>query len=145
MEIRTYTRLWKTPRTFYSLGDISLPRPVSMMTAAIFFAVGLIWVPLMVNLFHLPLGNPFTIILYLGPPAAAAWIGNKPIFEDKNAFEFLMSQVKYLQEPPAWSDLKPEKEVVGTVYINQQRWWTPEARRARSVARKSSRKKRRNR
>lgn len=125
MEIKTYTRIWNTPRTLYSFGDIQLPRPVSVITAVVFLAAAAIWVPIAIMLFSPSFTSASTVLLLLGPPGLAAWAGNKPIFEDKNIIHYLMSIAEYLQEPKEISDLAPEDEETGTEYRVTPSWWEP--------------------
>lgn len=125
MQIKTYTHIWNMPRVFYTFGNMNLPRPVSLLSAAIFLGVGLVWIPLIWFVFHPPVGSPFTWMLLLGGPGIAAWMGNKPVFEDKNIVQYLGSQFHFIAEPPTWSDLEPDKNLPGQGYANQHKWWEP--------------------
>lgn len=123
MRIKTYTDIWDSPRTFYSIGDFVLPKPIPLVSLGLFLLVGVIWVPLFFVLFSPSVTSPMTWMIALSAPVGIATIGNKPWFDGKNIFDFLLSQARYFQEPPAWSDMQPDREKSGTVYYTRKMWW----------------------
>jgi hypothetical protein len=125
VEIRTYTRIWSTGKTIYSLADITLPRPVSVITLAVFGGVSIIWVPFVFMVLGLAFSSPISWMIALGVPGVLAWMGNKPIFEDKRLLEYVMAQVGYFSEPHFLSDMKAESYEDGQVFTNQQGIWEP--------------------
>lgn len=102
---------------------MALPRPISLVSIGIFLGVGLIWVPTIILLFSPSMTSPATWMIILGVPIGASIIGNKPWFDGKNIFDFILSQVSYFQEPQAWSDMVDEKELEGQGYEIKQFWW----------------------
>lgn len=110
MEIKTYTHIWSTPKMFYTVGDITLPRPIPFITLGMFFLIGAIWIPLMLYV-NLPLGgNPMGWIILLGVPGALSYYASKPIFEDKNLFLFILSYLGFALEPKRMGDMSEDAE-----------------------------------
>lgn len=125
LPIQTYTHIWSSARVFYTINDFTLPRPISMMTAGIFLLSGIIWVPLIITLFHPPLTSPYTWMFLLGVPALAAYFGNRPIFEGKNFLGYLNSQIRYYFRPRYLTDMKSTSKPPIVVYENEQAIWEP--------------------
>lgn len=94
MEIRTYTNFWNLERKFYSFFDISLPVPVSLVFAGLLVGTGIPWALLM-WLVQMPLTSPWFLI-WIMPPVGLAYLGSKPIFEQKTLFQFLATQIQFL-------------------------------------------------
>lgn len=128
MEIRTYTRIWTAGKTIYTIGDITLPRPVSLLSLGVFVLGIIIWTVPLFMLFSLPMGSPYTWILALSVPGVLAWASNKPMFENKPLFEYVVSQSTYLNEKPYLVDMRPTTEVDGQLYVNIQKIYEPEPR-----------------
>lgn len=125
MEIRTYTRIWSTGKTLYSVMDITLPRPVSVITIAVFGGISIIWMPFVFMVLQLNFSSPMTWMIAAGVPGVLAWMGNKPIFEDKQLLDYVRSQVGHFSEPKYLSDMKPESYADGQAFVNQQGIWEP--------------------
>lgn len=98
MEVKTYTNIWNEEKKLYSIYEWQLPTPVGFRQIGL-FALGLIlWVPIMF-MFHVPIANAFTFIIWFGPPVLLAVIGNRPMFEDKTIFQFASSRIGFIMEP----------------------------------------------
>lgn len=139
MEIRDYTHIWDMKRTLYTIGDMSLPRPISALSAGVFIMVGILWIPPIVLIFSPPLDSPFTWLLVLGVPFLAANLSSKPIFEGKNIGQFVISQLTYLVQPKGLSDMAPDNEPLHTQYTLESKWWEPTNQK--SVRTRKKRKK----
>lgn len=124
LPVRTYTDFWTMEKKLYSLYDISLPAPISIRTVIIFIAVGVPWTALL-----LTLGVSFEppwFILYPTIPLAAAYFGNKPVFEGKNIFQYASSRIKYIFQPHQYKGLEPYNEKPDDVYeIKSDVWHLP--------------------
>lgn len=111
MQVKTYTHIWAAQKTLHSIGDLALPFPIPFNSALLFIAAAAIWCPLLFFLTPIePTASGLTAIIYIAPPLAAAWIGNKPIFEGKTIFSYVGSQLKHLNTPKYLTDLKRSNE-----------------------------------
>jgi hypothetical protein len=111
-------------KKLYSLYDLSLPAPVSIRTVLIFVGVALPWSALLFFL-QVPFSPPW-FILYPVLPLAAAYFGNKPIFEGKNLIEYLQSRIKYVFQPNKYKRLEPYTEKPTETYtVNAEVWHLP--------------------
>lgn len=96
MEIRTFTNFWNMEKKLYAIYDVSLPMPISLKVAGAFLATGIPWWGLLA-LLHISFAD--FVILWIFPPVILGYIASKPIFQKKTFFAFLISQVKYMNEP----------------------------------------------
>jgi hypothetical protein len=108
IQLRTHTSLWRVEKRLYTLYDWTLPMPVSVKQLAIVFGVGVPWIFIM-RILGVPFSPPVGYILWLGPPAAAAYWANKPVIEGKSLVELIVSQVRYLFQPRTWAGMRPFK------------------------------------
>lgn len=123
--IKTYTRIWKSQKILYAFQDIILPFPVPLLGAGIFLVAFLPIAGIAYGVIGLPITNLTVALFTVGFPALLAWGANKPIWEDKNLFEYLSSQVNYLMSPKVLSDLSADDEPLGLYYIVEQKIWKP--------------------
>lgn len=103
LEAKTYTNIWNQDKKLYSIYELELPTPVSFRQIGLFFIGALLWAPLMYVL-HVPISNAGGFILWVAPPFVLAWIGNRPIFEDKTLFQWLFGFIGFFFEPKAIMD-----------------------------------------
>lgn len=114
---KTYTDFWKIQRTLYSINDIVLPIPIPLMMLGIFVATGIpVWAFLMFVLHIAPFANFGTVLLWFGLPAGMAWLGNRPIFEGKSLFIYLLSRIKFVFEAPRYAGMRASYETLDEQY-----------------------------
>lgn len=112
MELRTYTGLWNVEKRLYKFYDVSLPYPVSVKQIGIFLGSAIPWLALM-GFLQVPFAPPFGHIIWLAPPVALAWWGNKPVAEGKNLAEYVFSQISFFLSHRHFSALASDR-VSGT-------------------------------
>src|SRR5712671_4006478 len=83
-----------------------MPLPVGQI--AVFTAVTVPYVVLL-TLFGLPF-NHNLFWLYVLPPGLLTWLATRPVLESKRLPELLISQARYLGEPPTWCRMAPLAE-----------------------------------
>src|SRR6516165_10024619 len=98
-----------------------MPLPVGQI--AVFAAITVPYV-ILLTLFGLPF-NHTLFWLYVLPPAVLTWLATRPVLESKRLPELVISQVRYIGEPSAWSRMTPHVEkdeiiVVGQVWRRSQ-------------------------
>lgn len=84
--VKSYTNVWKLNRTFFTIGNVKLPAPVSM-NFMIYFIVIVIPIALLGDL----LSNIPGIIRYVIIPGGLAWIFDKKMIDGKNPYQFIRS------------------------------------------------------
>lgn len=113
MEIRTFTNFWNMERKLYAIYDVSLPMPISLKVAGAFLLTGIPWWGLLA-LLNVPFGQFF--IFWIFPPVGFGYLASKPIFQKKTLIEFLISQVKYMNEPKKLSGFRAIEHQFNTKY-----------------------------
>lgn len=83
-------------KKLYAIYDVSLPMPISLKVAGAFLATGIPWWGLL-SLLHVSLAD--FAVFWIFPPVILGYIASKPIFQKKSFFEFLISQIKYMNQP----------------------------------------------
>lgn len=83
--VKSYNNVWRLSRTFYSLGGVDLPMPVSMNFIMYFI---LAEVPMYLLGGLLP-----GIVRYLVIPGIAAWVFDQRMIDGKNPYQFFRSIV----------------------------------------------------
>lgn len=126
MELRTYTGLWNVEKRLYKFYDISLPYPVSVKQIGILIGAAIPWLFLMSTL-GVPFAPPFGHILWLAPPVALAWWGNKPVAEGKNLPDYIQSQLSYYLGHRNYTALTPNPKN-GTRHTVTVHTWAPTQR-----------------
>lgn len=131
MEIRTFTNFWNMEKKIYSIYDLQLPVPVPIKTVAVFGAIGLpYW--FLLNIFSVPFGlNGLLIIIWVAPPAIAAFFSNKPIFQGKNIIDFTKSQFNFILESKNYKGLTPATEKYGTSDYVEEKFYTADFTKTR--------------
>ena len=84
LELRTHTRLWQVEKKLYKLYDYTLPMPVSLRMLGIFLLSSVVWITFCVAV-GIPFAPPFGHLVWITPPAALTWLGNKPVSLKGNA------------------------------------------------------------
>ncbi len=115
MDLPTYTSIWRIEKRLYKLYDFRLPMPVPVGQIAVFAAIT---VPYVIILTVLGLPFSHTLFwLYVLPPGVLTWLATRPVLESKRLPELVISQVRYLGEPPTWCRMSPlaEKDEIAVV------------------------------
>jgi hypothetical protein len=109
MELPVHTGLMRLERRLYQVGDVELPRPVTLAEALIFVVC---FVPLVALGRALGLGlNPYWAWIYVVLPGLAAWAGTSHVADRKRPQEWALSQLRYLLfEPRLLARLRPVRE-----------------------------------
>lgn len=134
MEIRTYTNVWSTSKRLYTIGDISLPQPIPLVAAGIFIFTMAIWAPIL-SAFGVAFNNGVGIAIYLSVPAAAAWVGNKPIFHGKSILQYILGMLAYFRQPRVWTALRDDKDMRGEKIQARLTAWIPDSSKKRKKER----------
>lgn len=114
-ELRTYTSLWGMEKRLYKFYDINLPYPVSIKQIGFFLGTLIPWFFIM-NTLGVPLANPW-YVLWIAPPFAAAYFGNKEVAEGKKLGDYALSQFNYFSGNRTFVDLQP---AVGDLKLDEQ-------------------------
>lgn len=125
MEIMTYTNVWSTPKRLYALGDLQLPQPISLVSAALFLLVAAPWWT-MLYILNISVASSLGVIIYLSAPIALAVIGTKPIFEGKSIFQYALSMGRFFTEPRHWASMAPAIEEAGSEIAVRGNVWIPD-------------------
>lgn len=86
--VKSYNNIWKLNRTFYSIGGVSLPTPVSINFAGYFVLA-------IVIMYFIGFMFP-SIIRYVLIPIAFAWIFDAKLLDGKSPFQFAGSMATHL-------------------------------------------------
>ena len=108
MELPTYTSIWRIEKRLYKLYDFRLPMPLPVGQIIVFTAITLPYV-ILLTLFGLPFTHSL-FWLYVLPPGVLTWLATRPVLESKRLPELVISQVRYLGEPPTWCRMAPLAE-----------------------------------
>jgi hypothetical protein len=98
VELPVHTGLLRMERRIYQLGELELPRPVSL-PEAIGFATGLATMVAVTRLLHLSVSAGWAW-LYLVLPWAVAWAASRPIADRKRAHIWALTQLKHVLTEP---------------------------------------------
>lgn len=117
----------------YSIGDISLSKPVSLKKAG-FFILGLVlWtVPLVLLLgIHF---NPFFFALVLAGPIVLAIIGDKPVFDGRGIIDAVRVTVRYIFTQKCYTDFTVSDIHKNPEYFIQKEIWIGRRRELMELA-----------
>jgi hypothetical protein len=98
VELPVHTSLLRIERRIYQLGELELPRPVSL-PEAVSFAAGLATMLAVTRLLHLSISAGWAW-LYLVLPWAVAWGASRPIADRKRAHIWALAQLRHLLAEP---------------------------------------------
>ena len=111
----------------YSLGDISLSKPVSLKKAGFLILGIVIWAVPMVAIFGLHF-NPFYLAFLLSVPLLLAAAGDKPLFDGRGIIDAVRVTVRYLFTQKCYTDFvvsdipsKPEHFIQKEIWIGRRR------------------------
>lgn len=121
LELRTHTRLWQVEKKLYKLYDYTLPAPVSLRMVGVFAFACMVWIPLVV-LLHIPFAPPFGHLIWIAPPLALTYFGNKPVAEGKRLGELIVSNVSYALAQPRQIAALHSHTAPDTVYAHVDVW-----------------------
>lgn len=109
MELPVYTTLLRVERRLYQIGQVELPRPVSLLEAGVFAAT---FGALMILARMLGLGiSPAWAWCYPVVPWLVAWASSRPLADQKRVHVWALSQLRYLlAEPKTLARLRPVRE-----------------------------------
>ena len=108
VKLPTYTSIWRIEKRLYKLYDFRLPMPLPVGQIIVFTAITLPYV-ILLTLFGLPFTHSL-FWLYVLPPGVLTWLATRPVLESKRLPELIISQVRYLGEPPTWCRMAPLAE-----------------------------------
>jgi len=111
----------------YSLGDISLSKPVSLKKA-MFLIVGIvIWTVPLVLVFGIYF-NVFYLAFLASVPVLLALVGDKPVFDGRTIIDAVRVTVRYLFAEKCYTDFtvsdihkKPEFFIQKEIWISRRR------------------------
>src|SRR6266542_1330422 len=133
MELPVYTSLLRVERRLYQVGQLELPRPVSLQEAGVFLAA---FGALLLGSRLLGLGfSAAWAWCYLVLPWLAAWAASQPLADRKRLHLWALSQLRHLlAEPRLLARLSPIREPASSRISAQV--WQPRPRAAgRTMAR----------
>lgn len=127
LPILNMTSFFNRELFLYSLGDISLSKPVSLKKAG-FLLIGLvIWALPLILIFGIQF-NPFFLALALGPPILLAAAGDKPLFDGRGIFDATKVSLRYIGTKKCYTDFavsdihtKPEYFIQKEIWISRRR------------------------
>ena len=111
----------------YSLGDISLSKPVSLKKAGFLILGLMIWTLPLVLVFGL-IFNPFFLVIAIGPPIGLAAMGDKPLFDGRGIIDAARVTARYMGSKKCYTDFvvsdihtKPEHFIQKEIWISRRR------------------------
>ena len=125
MELPVYTSLLRVERRLYQVGQLELPRPVSLQEAGVFLAA---FGALLLGSRLLGLGfSAAWAWCYLVLPWLGAWATSQPLADRKRLHAWAFSQLRHLlAEPRLLARLSPIREPASSRISAQV--WQPRAR-----------------
>ena len=123
MQVRTFTSFWNQDRKLYALNDVKLPAAISLRVLVVFILTAAPWWGIL-YLVHFPIQSPWYLI-WLLPPVGLALAANRPIYQGKTLFEYLLSRASYIfLESKRYKGLDPETEEPKSLYLVEQAVFT---------------------
>lgn len=127
LPILNMTSFFNRELFIYSLGDVSLSKPVSLKKAGFFLLGIVVWTIPLFLIFGLHF-NPFYLAFILSFPAILALIGDKPLFDGRSIIDATKVTFKYLFSKKCFTDLavsdihtNPEYFIEKEVWISRRR------------------------
>ncbi len=117
----------------YSLGDISLSKPVSLKKAGFFILGGMLWTLPIFLVFGL-IFNPFYLAFALAGPILLAVIGDKPLFDGRGIIDATKVTVRYIFSQKSFADFKASDIHRDTEYYIQKEIWISRRRELMDLA-----------
>lgn len=127
LPILNMTSFFNRELFIYSLGDISLSKPVSLKKAG-FFMLGLVfWTGPLIAIFGLNLNVAFLGFVLIGPILLAV-IGDKPVFDGRSIIDAIKVTLKYIFTQKCYTDFSvsdthkaPEYSIQKEIWIGRRR------------------------
>ncbi len=127
LPILNMTSFFNRELFLYSLGDISLSKPVSLKKAGFLILGLMIWTLPLLLIFGLQF-NPFFLALAIGPPIGLAAIGDKPLFDGRGIIDAAKVTLKYIGSKKCYTDFtvseihkKQEHYIKKEIWISRRR------------------------
>ena len=127
LPILNMTSFFNRELFIYSLGDISLSKPVSLKKAGFFIMGMVVWTIPMVLIFGIHF-NPFYLAFILLVPIVLAILGDKPVFDGRSLVDAIKVTFKYMFSKKCFTDLavsdihtNPEYFIEKEVWISRRR------------------------
>lgn len=117
----------------YSLGDISLSKPVSLKKASFMLAGIIIWTVPLILVFGIYF-NPFFLVLALGPPLGLAAIGDKPLFDGRGIVDASKTTLKFIFSNKCYTDLTVSDTHTDPEYFIEKEVWISRRRELMELA-----------
>lgn len=125
--IIVFTDFFKREKKLYSLGDISLARPISFKLAGNILLCLAVWTFPLVKIFGFTamMSSPFATAIMLGPAILMGFLISKPsaIFNNKSFYAFVGCNIKYMFSPKYWTDMKASSINNGDKVNSDFRFW----------------------
>lgn len=113
------SHLFDKEMLMYSFGDIKLKKPISVKKIGFIMAALFIWTGPLLLIF----GTPPQIWMWgiwLVPPFFIGHYATKPVFGGKGLFDWIATQINFIQQPRGWSDFNVDNDQEDTVYYIEQ-------------------------
>ena len=127
LPILNMTSFFNRELFLYSLGDISLSKPVSLKKAGFLFLGIALWSIPIVLIFGFYF-NLFYLALLLSVPVLIASIGDKPLFDGRGLIDAIRVTFRYIFSEKCYTDFtvtdihkKPEYFVQKEIWISRRR------------------------
>lgn len=117
----------------YSLGDISLSKPVSLKKAGFFILGIVVWtIPLflLIGIYF----NPFYFAFLASVPIVLALIGDKPLFDGRGIIDATKVTTKYLFSRKCYTDFTASNIDTNPEYFIEKEIWISRRRELMELA-----------
>jgi len=117
----------------YSLGDMSLSKPVSLKKAGFFILGLIIWTAPLLLIFGISFNVVYLVLLF-SVPIALAMGGDKPVFDGRTIMNATKVTAKYLFSPKCYTDFTVSDTDKNPEYFVQQEVWISRRRELMKLA-----------
>lgn len=122
MPVMNKSGFFKREILLYSLGDISLHRPIPVKKLLFIFVFIALWTVPLFKLFGSP-SNVWGFTLYFMPPIMAGEFMSRPIMSGRSVLDLIKVYSAYLfKQPACWLDLEPSPSVTETYTLDSDIW-----------------------
>lgn len=127
LPISNMTSFFNRELFLYSLGDISLSKPVSLKKAGFLMLGLMIWALPLILVFGIHF-NPLYLALLIGPPVGLAALGDKPLFDGRGIIDAAKVTSRFIFSKKCYTDFtvseihtNPEFFIEKEVWISRRR------------------------